>query len=120
MGVSSSTLSPAAQAFWGSVIRHVLTAIAGMLVTHGYVSPASSTTYVEELVGVLLQAGVMAWANRIIYWHQIVAAVGRAMPEGVTHQQVCAKVAELKAVDALPSVFTQTPPLTSESHEAHT
>jgi hypothetical protein len=99
-------LSPAAQAFWGSVVRHVLTALAGFLVTHGYVSQTGSSAYIEELTGIVLQAAVMAWANRIIYWHQITAVVGRSMPVAATHQEVCAKVAELKDAKALPSVFT--------------
>lgn len=101
-----NSLSPAAQAFWGSVVRHVLTAVAGVLVTHGYVTQTGSNAYVEELVGVVLQAAVMGWSNRVAYWQQIRAIVGRAMPSGSTHTQVVAKVEELTAVGALPTVFT--------------
>ncbi len=99
-------LSPAAQAFWGSVIRHILTAIAGVLVTHGYVSQTGSNAYVEELVGIVLQGAVMGWSNRIVYWQQIRALVGRSMPVSATHTEVVAKVDELAATKALPSVFT--------------
>jgi hypothetical protein len=98
-------LSPAAQAFWGSVIRHVLTALAGILVAHGYVSNDVAHPYVEEGVGLALQGIVMVWANRIVYWQQIRAIVGRAMP-AATHHDVIAKVEELKDAKALPSVFT--------------
>lgn len=99
-------LSPAAQAFWGAVIRHVLTGLAGILVAHGYVSQTVAHPYVEEGVGVVLQGAVMLWANRIVYWQQIRALVGRAMPAGSTHSEVVAKVDELHAANALPSVFT--------------
>jgi hypothetical protein len=98
-------LSPAAQAFWGSVIRHVLTAIAGILVAHGYVSNDVAHPYIEEGVGLALQGVVMVWANRIVYWQQIRAIIGRAMP-AATHHEVMAKVEELKDAEALPSVFT--------------
>ncbi len=100
------SLSPAAQAFWGSVIRHVLTAVAGVLVTHGYVTKSGADAYTEELVGLALQGAVMGWSNRIIYWQQIRALVGRAMPAGATHTDVVAKVEDLKAAKSLPSVFT--------------
>lgn len=100
-----NSLSPAAQAFWGSVIRHILTGVAGVLVAHGYVSNDVTHPYVEEGVGIALQGAVMLWANRIVYWQQVRALVGRAMPVA-THTEVIAKVEELKAAQALPSVFT--------------
>lgn len=99
-------LSPAAQAFWGSVVRHMLTAAAGVLVTHGYVSQTVSHPYVEEMTGVTLQGAVMVWSNRIVYWQQVRALVARAMSASATHTEVVAKVNELKAASALPSVFT--------------
>lgn len=100
-----TNLSPAGQAFWGSIIRHVLTGLAGVLVTHGYVSASGATAYTEELVGVLLQAGVMVWANRTVYWQQMHALVARAMP-AASAGVVSAKVDELAAAKSLPSVFT--------------
>jgi hypothetical protein len=99
-------LSPAASAFWGSIVRHLLTLIAGMLVTHGYVSQTGANAYIEELVGVALYAGGNVWANRVTYWQQIKHLVARAMPAGTTDTAVNAKVVELKAAGALPSVFT--------------
>ena len=101
-----TNLSPAAQAFWGSAIRHVLTAVAGFLVTHGYVSQSGANAYIEELVGVILQAAVMGWSNRTVYWQYIHSIVARAMPEGTSATVVDAKVAALQTVKALPSVFT--------------
>lgn len=100
------TLSPAAQAFWGAVIRHLLTGLAGVLVTHGYVSQTGATAYTEELVGLALQGAVMLWANRIVYWQQVRALIGRSMPAGTTHDAVVAKVDELTTAKTLPSVFT--------------
>lgn len=100
------TLSPAAQAFWGAIIRHVLTGLAGMLVAHGYVSQTVTHPYVEESVGMILQGAVMVWANRIVYWQQIIALVGRSMPKSATHTEVVAKVDELHAANALPRVLT--------------
>jgi len=98
--------SPVAQLFWGSIIRHLLTAVAGMLVLHGYVSVSDSNKYVEELVGLTLQAAVMFWSNRITYWEQIKKLIARTMPKGTTDTAVNAKVAELTEAKALPSVFT--------------
>lgn len=98
-------LSPAAQAFWGAIIRHILTGCAGALVAHGYVSQTVAHPYIEESVGVVLQGGVMVWANRVTYWNQIRSLIGRAMPCATAHQ-VSAKIDELKSADALPSVFT--------------
>ena len=107
-------MSPAAQAFWGSVIRHVLTGLAGVLVAHGYVSDTVAHPYVEEGVGIVLQASVMLWANRVTYWNQIHALIARAMPANTSAIAVSAKVEELREAKALPSVFmppTQTPSL---------
>ena len=100
-----SNLSPAAQAFWGSIIRHLLTGFAGILVAHGYVSKDGASSYTEELVGIILQAAVMGWANRVTYWNQIRALIGRSLPAGSTAVTVDAKVNELVAAKALPSVF---------------
>ncbi len=99
-------LSPAAQAFWGDAIRRVLTLIAAALVTHGVVSQGVATAYVQELVGVILAAGVTVWGNRAVYWAQIRAIVGRSLPSSATHVTVVEKVAQLQAASALPSVFT--------------
>ncbi len=109
-----SSLSPAAQAFWGAIIRHLLTGLAGMLVAHGYVTKEGSSAYIEELVGLGLQGAVMLWANRVTYWNQIHALIARAMPAGTSAVVVDAKVAELAEAKSLPSVFTppdQTPSL---------
>jgi hypothetical protein len=100
------SLSPAAQAFWGAAIAHVLTFIGAAFVTHGYVSQQGASAYEQELVGVILAGGVQVWRNRVTYWQQIRAVVGQAMPKGTTHAEVVAKVAELKEANALPSVFT--------------
>jgi len=100
-----SSLSPAAQAFWGSIIRHLLTGLAGILVAHGYVSKDGASSYTEELVGIILQAAVMGWSNRVTYWNQIHALIARAMPAGTSAVTVDAKVNELAAARALPSVF---------------
>lgn len=105
-------LSPAAQAFWGAIIRHVLTGLAGGLVAHGYVSQTVAHPYIEESVGLVLQGAVMVWANRVSYWNQITALIGRAMPYATAHQ-VSAKIDELKDANALPSVFT--PPTSTPS-----
>ena len=99
-------LSPAAQAFWGGVIRHALSALMGALVLHGYATQSGSKAYTEELVGLALMGLTQLWANRIIYWQQIRAIVGRSMPIAATHTDVVAKVEELKEANALPSVFT--------------
>ena len=100
-----SNLSPAAQAFWGAIIRHLLTGLAGVLVAHGYVSDTAAHPYVEELVGLVLQGSVMLWANRTVYWQQIHALIAGAMPAGTPSAAVTAKVNELDAAKALPSVF---------------
>jgi hypothetical protein len=99
-------LSPAAQLFWGSIIRHLLTAISGVLVAHGYVSTSGANAYIEELVGLALYAAVNIWANRVTYWEQIRKLVARTMPASTTDTAVNAKVTELTVAKALPSVFT--------------
>lgn len=109
-----NNLSPAAQAFWGDAIAHVLSFIGAAFVTHGYVSAQGANAYEQELVGVILAGAVQVWRNRVTYWQQIRAVVGQAMPKGTTHAEVVAKVEELKEANALPSVFmppTQTPSL---------
>lgn len=98
--------SPGAYLFFFSIIRHLLTAVAGMLVLHGYVAAPTASAYTEELTGVILQAAVMAWSNRAVAWEQVRKIVGRNMPKGATDATVNAKVAELAAANALPSVFT--------------
>ena len=101
-------LSPAAQLFWGSVIRHVLTGLGGALVAHGYVTQSGATAYEEELVGVLLNGAVMAWANRVHYWQQIRLLV--ALMHGstaTTQQDVTNIIAAKQAIDMpLPAVLT--------------
>jgi hypothetical protein len=77
-----------------------------MLVLHGYVTVNDSNAYIEELVGLTLQAAVMFWSNRAVYWAQIKNIVGRCMPKGTTDTAVDAKVAELTVAKSLPSVFT--------------
>ncbi len=99
-------LSPAAQAFWGDIIRRLLTLVAGALVTHGLVSQSDASAYTQELVGVILGLGVTAWGNRTVYWGQIRAIVGRSLPSAASHAMVTAKVDDLAAASALPSVFT--------------
>ncbi len=109
------SLSPAAQAFWGSAIRHLLGILAGVLVSHGYVSQSDANNYTEEIVGVLLGAIVMVWGNRTVYWSQIKQLVARSLPHPATDHAVTEKVDELQAAKALPSVFTPpnvTPTLT--------
>ncbi len=111
-------LSPAARAFWASIIRHLLTAVGAVLVTHGYVSKSDASAYEEELIGVIIGSAATVWANRATYWNQIRHLVGRAMPAGTTEVAVTAKVAELKDAGTLPSVFTPptvTPTLVSNS-----
>lgn len=99
-------LSPAAQAFWGSIIRRVLTIAATLLVAHGYVNQSNANAYVEELVGIIINGAIFVWANRVTYWQKIHELVGHSMPAGVTQEQVSSKVVELKTLGALPSVFT--------------
>ncbi len=101
-----TNLSPAAQAFWGDAIRRVLTLISAALVTHGVVTQGAATAYEQELVGVILAAGVSAWGQRAVYWAQIRAIVGRSLPSAASHATVVAKVADLQATSSLPSVFT--------------
>lgn len=105
-------LSPAAEAFWGGIIRHLLSAAMGALVLHGYATQSGAQAYTEELVGLTLMGATQLWANRIIYWQQIRAIVGRSMPVS-THADVVAKVDQLKEANALPSVFT--PPTVTPS-----
>lgn len=99
-------LSAAGLAFWGSIIRHVLSAIAGMLVTHGYVSQTGANAYIEESIGTVLYLAATVWANRVAYWQHIQQLVSRAMPAGSTEFAVSRKVEQLTAANALPSVFT--------------
>ncbi len=101
-----TNLSPAAQAFWGDAIRRVLTLISAALVTHGVVTQGAATAYTQELVGVILAAGVAAWGQRAVYWTQIRAIVGRSLPMASSHAYVEGKVNALQAENALPSVFT--------------
>lgn len=102
-------LSPAAQVFWGSIIRHLLTAIGSLLVAHGYVTKEGASAYVEELVGLAVNGLVIFWANREHYWAIVRQIVARSMPAGTTATQVVEKVEALKAVDAVPSVFPPKP-----------
>lgn len=100
-----NSLSPAGQAFFGSIIRHLLTGAAGVLVAHGYVSDTAAHPYIEELVGVTLQGAVMLWSNRVTYWNEIHALLARQMPAGSTAADVAAKADLLQSQNALPSVF---------------
>lgn len=99
-------ISPAAQLFWGSIIRHFLTLVSGVLITHGYVDTSTANTYIEELIGILLYVAVNVWSNRVTYWEQIRKLVARAMPKGTTDIAVNRMVDELAVAKALPSVFT--------------
>jgi hypothetical protein len=99
-------LSPAAQLFWGSIIRHLLGFIGTAIVAHGYVSQSGASAYTEEMVGVIINGAVLIWSNRVAYWSEIKHLVGRAMPAGTTDVAVVAKVNSLAAAKALPSVFT--------------
>ncbi len=99
-------MTPAAQAFWLTAIRPGLSLGAGLLIRHGFATQSGATAYTEELAGAILAVSVQCWANRMVYWQQIRAVVGRAMPAGATHDQVLDKVDQLKEMNALPSVFT--------------
>lgn len=99
-------LSPAAQAFWGGALRHLLTLGAGVLVHHGYASATGAQAYTEELSGVVLAGAVQLWANRAIYWQQIRTLVAQRMPANASALDVAAKVDQLATAKTLPPVLT--------------
>ena len=86
-------LSPAAQMFWGSIIRHLLSFVGGVLVAHGYVTQTGASAYTEELVGVIINGAVLVWSNRTAYWQQIKLLVALMLPKGSTQNDVTAHIA---------------------------
>lgn len=98
-------MSEAATVFWSSVIRHVLSTAGGVLVTHGYVSQVGATKYSEELVGLALTGGALAWSQRAHYWELVKRVIALRLPPGSTDAQVTDRIASLKAIGApMPSL----------------
>ena len=105
-------ISPAAQMFWGSVIRHLLTILGGALVTHGYVTQTGASAYAEELTGMALNSLVLLWANRVAYWGRVKMLIALMLPQHSTENDVNAHLAlHADAGVAVPSVLT--PPNTT-------
>lgn len=101
-------LSPTAQLFWGSIIRHLLSMVGGVLVAHGYVTQTGASAYTEELVGVTINGAVLVWANRTDYWQRAKMLIALMLPKGSTENDVIAHIAEQQPI---PSILT--PPNTT-------
>lgn len=98
-------LSPAALAFWSSVIRHVLTGLGGVLVAHGYVTKTGSDLYIEELIGVVFYGAGQIWSSRRVIWDRAKMLTALWMPRGTTEAAVDAHIAR-----GLPTPAITTPP----------
>lgn len=94
-------MTPVAEEFWGSVIRHLLTMAAGVLVTHGYVAKAGAGAYVEELTGVLLYGLGQAWSSRAVIANRAKMLLALWMPAGATEAQVNTLIAKGAPTPAL-------------------
>lgn len=101
-------LSPVAQDFWGSIIRHLLTGLAGVLVAHGYVTQQGASLYVEELIGVAIYGAGQAWSSRAVIWNRVKMLTALWAPRGTTEQQVINHIAEGGQTPAV-----STPPTTA-------
>lgn len=100
-------MTPTAELFWSSVIRHLFAAVAGVLVTHGYVTQVGANAYVEELIGVVLYAAGQLWANRAAYTQRVKMLTALWMPHGTTEACVDEHIAK-----GLPTPALSTPPNT--------
>ena len=100
--------SPSAQAFWGDIVRHLLTSIATVLVAHGYVTQSGAQMYVEEIVGVALYGMGQAWSSRAVWMHRAKLMVALWMSKGSTEAAVVDHIA-----NGLPIPTITTPPTTA-------
>jgi hypothetical protein len=100
-------MSEAAKVFWGSIVRHLLTAVCGVLITHGYVTQTGAAAYIEELTALALYAAVNVWSNRVHYWEMVRQIIARQLPAGASAGEVNGKIASMQAVKMpMPSVAT--------------